>query len=264
MNIDKIISHEIESEKCFRDICRKEISHSPLGRLDARLVNGHPYYYQHTRGNTPRYLSVKTDTGRIEALKSKRYFQEALKVFDNNIPVLERALPKLKSYLPDDLMKAMPSGMVSLPDNCYKLFGSINARRWEKTPYPHYSKYAHNLKQRTAKGHFVRSKSELDICNTLFYYGVPYLYEPTLTLRGDEFHPDILAYSWYFQRLFYWEHSGMTFDKNYLEFNDQKFEIYRECGIVPWRNLIITYDDERGHLDSRIIDNLVRLWFVGQ
>ncbi|MCQ4635662.1 hypothetical protein NE619_02885 [Anaerovorax odorimutans] len=33
-----------------------------------------------------------------------------------------------------------------------------------------------------------------------------------------------------------------------------KLAMYEKAGIVPWKNLIVTYDDENGNLDARIIE----------
>lgn len=30
--------------------------------------------------------------------------------------------------------------------------------------------------------------------------------------------------------------------------------MYEAGGIVPWKNLIVTYDNEEGHMDTRLID----------
>ena len=34
--------------------------------------------------------------------------------------------------------------------------------------------------------------------------------------------------------------------------------MYERAGIVPWKNLIVTYDDEYGGIDTRIIEAEIR------
>lgn len=34
--------------------------------------------------------------------------------------------------------------------------------------------------------------------------------------------------------------------------------MYERAGIVPWKNLIVTYDDETGNLDLRMIEAEIR------
>ena len=46
----------------------------------------------------------------------------------------------------------------------------------------------------------------------------------------------------------------MMSDPKYRKNNTWKLDIYEEMGIVPWNNLIITYDTVDGAINSSIID----------
>lgn len=59
--------------------------------------------------------------------------------------------------------------------------------------------------------------------------------------------------------LMYWEHCGRVNDPAYMRHHKWKMSMYEKAGIVPWKNLIITYDDEQGNIDARIIDAQIRL-----
>ena len=37
-----------------------------------------------------------------------------------------------------------------------------------------------------------------------------------------------------------------------------KLEIYESVGIVPWKNLIVTYDNERGTIDIPVLESEIR------
>lgn len=43
-------------------------------------------------------------------------------------------------------------------------------------------------------------------------------------------------------------------DSNYMNRHNWKMKMYDKAGILPWKNLLVTYDDEEGYLDTRIID----------
>ncbi len=47
----------------------------------------------------------------------------------------------------------------------------------------------------------------------------------------------------------------MTNNDKYLKAHKRKLEIYERAGIVPWQNLIITYDDEYGILNLAIVES---------
>ena len=58
----------------------------------------------------------------------------------------------------------------------------------------------------TAKGHSVRSKSELLIADALFYHGIRYEYEKELILSGRTIYPDFTIRHPQTGKIFYWEH----------------------------------------------------------
>ena len=44
--------------------------------------------------------------------------------------------------------------------------------------------------------------------------------------------------------------------------NELKFVEYENSGIVPWENLIVTYDTEDGGIDARIIEGMIIGWLL--
>lgn len=262
MDIIRFIKREIAAEKKFLSVANSEIKKSPKGNLAAYMKNGRPYYVN-VIGGEKKYLK-KIDQSVIDELKAKRYCQEAVKIYKNNIPVLEKALKKLRPYTPEDVLRGMPKGMVDFPEECYKHMDLIDARRWAEEPYKKSKKHLEHLIHMTKKGDWVRSKGEANICDTLYYYGIPYRYEPVYCAYGYEYAPDIVVYSQYFQKFFYWEHVGKTNDPGYLANNFNKYRDYVKMGLKPWDNLIVTYDGEDMGMDMRIIDNLIHLWFLGE
>lgn len=104
----------------------------------------------------------------------------------------------------------------------------------------------------TARGLQLRSKSEVIIAERLDYYDIAYRYEQLLYIGGYSFAPDFTILT---QRgKVYWEHCGIVNDKSYMNKHNWKMQMYEAGGIVPWKNLIVTYDNEEGHMDTRLID----------
>lgn len=52
----------------------------------------------------------------------------------------------------------------------------------------------------------------------------------------------------------WWEHCGRVDDPNYMRKHNWKIHMYEKAGIVPWKNLIVTYDDENGNFDSQLVE----------
>ena len=106
----------------------------------------------------------------------------------------------------------------------------------------------------TSHGLKVRSKSEMLIAEKLYEHGLPFRYEQILQIDGVDYAPDFTI-----RRcdgsIVYWEHCGLTGNSRYMNHHWRKMQIYVEAGITPWKNLIITYDDENGFLDLSVIES---------
>ena len=151
-----------------------------------------------------------------------------------------------------------------------------------------------------AGGIRVRSKSEVIIADTLTRLGIPYLYEFPLTLKsggrgvgdprasrsaGDSrdarnaggkttepraqspgsrhsitVYPDFLCLNLRTRQEFIWEHFGLMDDPEYSEKFVQKIHTYGENGILPGKNLIFTTETEKEQLDTRNVEDLIKIF----
>lgn len=119
--------------------------------------------------------------------------------------------------------------------------------------------YEERLIHHTIEGEMVRSKSEVIIANCLHYNELEYEYESALELEpGKTLRPDFKVVNGDTGDVWYWEHCGMMTDPKYVKRWKDKKKFYEKHGIVEGKNLIVTYDDENGGLDSAYIDKLVK------
>lgn len=122
--------------------------------------------------------------------------------------------------------------------------------------------YEERLIHHTIGGEMVRSKSEVIIANCLHYNELEYEYEPVLELEpGKPLRPDFRVTDGDTGDVWYWEHCGMIMDAKYAKRWEEKKKFYEKHGIKEGKNLIVTYDDENGGLDSAYIDRLIRETF---
>lgn len=103
----------------------------------------------------------------------------------------------------------------------------------------------------------VRSKSELIICEIFYKYGIEFRYEEVIYINGRRLEPDFIIRRRSDGKIFYWEHCGMMDLPGYRKRYFEKRDLYEFCGIVPWDNLIFTYDRE-GSIDSNYIESIVK------
>lgn len=112
------------------------------------------------------------------------------------------------------------------------------------------AKFAHGPgSYRTVDGHYVRSKSERDIANFLFYHRIPYQYERPTKIGGVSLHPDFFLPDVGSGGLFL-EHFGMVENSDYRALAARKAQLFERAG----RTWIAT--DER---DAHDIDAAIRL-----
>ncbi len=121
--------------------------------------------------------------------------------------------------------------------------------------------YEEGLIHRTARGEMVRSKSEVIIADCLYHNKLDYEYEAILELGGTIKRPDFKIIDSDTDEVWYWEHCGMMNNEKYRKRWEEKKNFYQSNGIVEGENLIVTYDDENGGLDSYAINNLVEKIF---
>jgi len=150
---------------------------------------------------------------------------------------------------------------------CVKAFPWMNSKQIEEiviAPSPfddwaaaEYEQLDFRVKDRnkpTKSGLYVRSKSEQLIAEALYNHRIAFRYEEVI--RISEFRK--LSPDFTIKRndgkVIYWEHEGLNVDEKYRERQKEKMELYEEKEIYPWKNLIITYDDEDGAIDMRRIE----------
>lgn len=125
--------------------------------------------------------------------------------------------------------------------------------------------YEQGLIHTTAKGEFVRSKSEVIIANQLFHNNIPYAYEQRLTLNGETRWPDFTIEDKDSGNVFYWEHCGMMDEPGYRKRWEVKLAWYAENGILPHEDgggrngtLILTEETKGSGIDTRHVDKLIQ------
>lgn len=108
----------------------------------------------------------------------------------------------------------------------------------------------------------MRSKSELNIANTLYKMEIPYKYKcPFVLMNGRTVHPDFTILDIVNRREIYWEHRGMMDDRMYLKQSVQRIKEYRKSGIYVGDNLLITEETSTLPLGTDEIEDIARHFF---
>ncbi|MBR0522322.1 MAG: hypothetical protein IJJ75_03940 [Firmicutes bacterium] len=135
-----------------------------------------------------------------------------------------------------------------------------DAKEWAESPYRANTKAPENLVHRAAGGFMTRSKSEAAIAAIYLVLGIPFHFDEVFSTWKGQVSPDFTG----IRRdgaVIYHEHWGRS-DESYIRDNRYKLELYMSSGIIPGRNLLLTFDDAAGGIDLSLIRQQI-CWIYG-
>ena len=247
------------SLKKLSAVLEKDLQKYPEGflRIDAKGAATDFYYYKDKERGTGRYLPYHSNEKLIHDLCQKRYSQKLLTQVNRTLRLLHRcSLQTLSADLKAVYNKLSSSRklLVSphiLPDDQYVYY-------WKLSHQADRSFYEESSIYDTQNNERVRSKSEVIIANMLSSFGVPYVYEPVLSLGQSEFRPDFIVLNVRTRTEYYWEHLGLLDDENYVKNAFRKIAVYENNGIIPGVNLILSFESTSVPFDIQLLKNLIK------
>ncbi len=208
-------------------------------------VSDIPYHKGNVTGMTPNEL-LKSIRGIPDGVE--KYFSAD----DRGILIKEYTLGDKQLYLEQI---GDPNINIKLKGMRDELVRAIQIA-WSQMPYK-MSTYREEEKNKiTSRGLKVRSKAEVLAVEELYKHDIPFLSELELRLGDEKVEPDFtfLAHD---GALFYWEYCGMMDDEGYVRGHIKKRNLYERYGIVPWKNIIYTYN-ANNEINMREIENVIR------
>ena len=221
-------------------------------------------------GNRMRYY-VRTESGReneryIPAKEAALAYQLAQKDYDKRLiqQAIEerRMVDKLYKFCADHSPEILYN---KLSDSRKSLVTPIRlsdeqfvadwmGQEYKKKGFPlDYPEYY------SVSGERVRSKSEVIIADRLSHSHVPYKYECPIELAGGIIlYPDFTALNVRRREILFWEHLGMMGDEKYRENAFRKIDLYISCGIMPGKQLILTFETEHYPLNFNTVDRIIK------
>jgi len=257
-------------------IYHKKLTHAPSGSILIIQDGGYTKIYQvYSEDGKPVRKGIKRNNTLIRGLVRKAYLQETVKRLDRNIIILRDAVKKMDNMGYESILQCMPKNYNLLDDKyktdwvpadmhpvftdtvpitAYSLYvseGLIDS--WGSIPYRANTIQLQGIKHRTETGVYMRSKSEISIFDIYKRLGIPVHYDEIMSFNGTIKSPDFISMR-YDGKLIFHEHCGKVNDPSYMEAHYKKMELYRNCGIVPWDNLIVTYENAEGGIDLQLAE----------
>ena len=256
----QMLDSMIDDLKNHLEWLKREIKQLPAGQLSRNIKPSGVYYQQRELAPAYRTKEIRhavKDEKMLHELVWKRCVQEDIKITKKNLQVLEKAA-EAYMVLDSDTFRVRLGGIYAdLPPEMFTPLMDPGELLLKGPSF-----MTEGLIHVSPNGTAVRSKSELVIISRLEHYGLTPVYEPELYLDGVTLRPDFEIRRPRDARLIYWEHAGLMTDPEYRQRHTEKMVIYEQNGIVPWENLIVTYDNSSGGLDVRLVDGLIQGWLL--
>ena len=266
------LQKRIEQLELLLEIKEKALKKAPKGSLRVSKSHGAVQYYQKINKDDKNghYLD-SAHKELTQKLAQKAYNIKLVPEIQKEIDVLQNAITQLQKILqgrqvslrvlecinPDCRALVVPA---TLSDAQY-------AAAWLETKYKGKPFQPDAKPLYTSGGQRVRSKSEVIIAEALARLDIPFRYEFPLKLqKGGGRHgtftvyPDFLCLNLRTRQEFIWEHFGLMDDPEYSEKFVQKIHTYGENGILPGKNLIFTTETEKEQLDTRNVEDLIKIF----
>ncbi len=137
------------------------------------------------------------------------------------------------------------------------------AARWQNVTYEKRVFPLNSPEYITEKGERVLSKSEKILADKFFRMNIPYHYEKPLNLPGYGWiHPDFTLLNVHTREEFFWEHLGMIDNPSYADENAKRLNAYIKAGILPGKQLLITWETKNRPLDWLVVEKLIYSFLV--
>ena len=240
----------------------KDCGSFPGGHLRVSESRNRFRYYHITEpgDHVGKYLT-KDCSGLAKALAQKDYNERFLKSARLELSMLEKTLSRITTCNAELAYQKLPDARKKLVDP-YILPDELFVQEWLAKPFKENPYLPENKIYDTRRGEKVRSKSEAIIADMLQDLGIPYHYEKPIKLRGGtRRYPDFTLLKVSTREEIILEHFGLLDDEDYRNGCLIKMSEYRQNGIYPGKNLLITYETPIFPLDikgfKKMLSNLI-------
>lgn len=241
--------HEIE----------KQIDALPCGELSCATNGDYYKWYQYIK---PDLIYIpKNNRTLAKQLAKKKYLRALLADLSHEKKAIRFFLDHHKSDLKAPKILLKPEYKKLLSDEF--LPESQDLSEWMSASYERNTNHPEHLRHKSISGNLVRSKSESLIDMLLHINKIPFRYECALHLDNTTLYPDFTIRHPKTKAFYYWEHFGLMDNPSYSQNAYSKLQLYISNGIIPGRNLIITYETTSHPLDFDIIEKTLKLYFFG-
>ena len=262
-NITKLLKERKQYLLHLRREKEKALVRAPEGCLRICKHGGKMQHYHRKdfKDTSGTYIKQK-DIRLAERLAQKDYDKKVIQSAEKEINAISKYLAAVPGKSVEEIYKSLHKERQHLIQPILQTEDEYIAD-WEQVDYSGKDFDIYSSKLYTAKGERVRSKSEVIIADTLNREKIPYRYEYPIYVEGwGTVHPDFTVLNIGERKEMYWEHLGMMDDLTYVEKALDKINVYAQNGILPGKNLILTFETSKAPLNQKIVQIMIEQYLV--
>ncbi len=245
---------------------KNSLKNVPPGRLSIHKHGEAPQYYHYInddkKGAYKRQYIKKSNIALAKALAQKDYDKKLLHTAEKQLSQITSFLNNYDESSLSDVYGHLSISRKTLVDPLIPDDAEY-VRRWESLPPSPFFLEDSTIEIYTEKGERVRSKSEKILADQFYKLHIPYRYESVLSLNNSQtFRPDFLLLNVRTREEYYWEHVGMMDNSGYVENFVRKISVYINNGIIPGKNLILTFETSKYPLNMKTVESLIREYLL--
>ena len=235
------------------------IKTAPKERLRIRKKGNNYQYYMEK--NKKRTYIPKKNIETARKIAQRDYYQKLLPGLLKNLKAMQHFSKEYNTTSLEQNYSNLPAARKQLVTPIF-IDNETYAQQWQAKNYER-KKDAPDGSFLTLKNEAVRSKSEIIIANLLHDKKVPYHYEYPLKLsNGVTIHPDFFCLNKRTRQEFYWEHCGKMDDLEYTVSLTQRLSEYSRCGIIPGKNLILSFETGIIPLETKAVQQIIKTYLL--
>lgn len=251
-----------ESQQLEREIklIKAKIKKLPKGKLVFSHTGKYCKWYQ-SDGKNKIYIPKKSKQ-LAEELALKKYLFIQLEDISSRKEIIDNCLQyqNTEKKTADQLLEESSDYQKLLSP--YFESKKSELEEWKQASYKRNKKNPENLVHKSISGNILRSKSEALIDVMLYTSHIPYRYEEVIQLGNKVVAPDFTIKHPKTGEIYYWEHFGMMDDPVYVKKACDKIQCYSLNGIVPSKQLILTYETKAYPLNPQEVKKIIEDYFA--
>lgn len=260
--LDFLITQRDDLKKNITKV-KSALCNAPKNTLRVTYIRGKARYYEHhavSANHKTSYSYIrKKDVKRAGELAQSEYYKKTLPLLTEQEMIVSQFLDKYDPHAIDAIFTNMDPARKALITPLYTDEETF-IKNWQSEQYIGKAISSDTPEIYTERGERVRSKSEKILADKFYMMGIPYRYEYPLYLSGITCYPDFTLLNVKLRKSIYWEHFGMMDDPEYVRAMIRKVDTYVQHGIMPGRDLLLTYESQSMSLNMRTVEAMLQYY----